>query len=132
MKIRVVASSSKKNMDMSINFRRKVSSSTSFHGMFSFLLIDIYSTNQLCSVHREFGTFNERNFANNRATIPQIQSQSPSVAFNRRNLEEQQAALNLAYLATTNTNPDGTQQLIDALIVRLPIVITLRLCLETT
>ncbi|KAJ8058786.1 hypothetical protein OCU04_011774 [Sclerotinia nivalis] len=65
-------------------------------------------------IHREFGQYNQRSFANNRTSIPKPRSQT--VEFSRRDIDEQQAALNLAYLATANPSINLTQSLIDALI----------------
>ncbi|RAL60534.1 hypothetical protein DID88_009730 [Monilinia fructigena] len=65
-------------------------------------------------IHREFGQYNQRSFIKNRSSVPQ--SRSPIVEFNRRGIDEQQAALNLAYLATANPSINLTQSLIDALI----------------
>ncbi|KAI9641532.1 hypothetical protein NHQ30_010344 [Ciborinia camelliae] len=65
-------------------------------------------------IHREFGQYNQRSFSSNRASIPKPRPQT--VEFNRRNIDEQQAALNLAYLATANPTMNLTQSLIDALI----------------
>ena len=67
------------------------------------------------SVHREFGHYNQRSFANRRASIPKPRLQTTE--FDSRSLDEQQAALNLAYLATANPTINLTQTLIDALIV---------------
>ncbi|ESZ92138.1 hypothetical protein SBOR_7469 [Sclerotinia borealis F-4128] len=67
-------------------------------------------------IHREFGQYNQRSFANNRTSIPSLQSRPQIVEFNRRDIDEQQAALNLAYLATANPSINLTQDLIDALI----------------
>lgn len=68
------------------------------------------------SIHREFGQYSQRSFPNNRTSIPS-KPKSQTIPFNRRGLDEQQAALNLAYLATTDPNINLTQTLIDALIV---------------
>ncbi|QSZ29449.1 hypothetical protein DSL72_003963 [Monilinia vaccinii-corymbosi] len=65
-------------------------------------------------VHREFGQYNQRSFTKNRATI--APSRPPTIEFSRRGIDEQQAALNLAYLATANPSINLTQSLIDALI----------------
>ncbi|EMR90381.1 putative phd-finger domain-containing protein [Botrytis cinerea BcDW1] len=65
-------------------------------------------------VHREFGHYNQRSFANRRASIPKPRLQTTE--FDSRSLDEQQAALNLAYLATANPTINLTQTLIDALI----------------
>ncbi|APA14982.1 hypothetical protein sscle_14g097520 [Sclerotinia sclerotiorum 1980 UF-70] len=65
-------------------------------------------------IHREFGQYNQRSFTNNRTSIPKPRSQT--VDFSRRDIDEQQAALNLAYLATANPSINLTQSLIDALI----------------
>jgi hypothetical protein len=78
------------------------------------------------SVHREFGEYSQRDIAKHAVSRTQP-SPSPSLTpvptqsnpFTMRSLDEQQAALNLAYLANSNPQIGITQNLIDTLIVSL-------------
>jgi hypothetical protein len=82
--------------------------------------------NFIRSVHREFGEYSQRDIAKHAVSRSQP-SPSPSLTppptqsnpFATRSLDEQQAALNLAYLANSNPDIGITQTLIDTLIVSL-------------
>ncbi|KAM3083152.1 hypothetical protein ACMFMG_003813 [Clarireedia jacksonii] len=79
-------------------------------------------------VHREFGEYSQRDIAKHAISrsqpspspSPSTPTPTQSTPFTIRSLDEQQAALNLAYLANSNLDIGITQNLIDTLIAEAP------------
>ncbi|PQE18868.1 phd-finger domain-containing protein [Rutstroemia sp. NJR-2017a BBW] len=70
-------------------------------------------------VHREFGEYSQRDISKKLAPKPPSSPPQPN-PFTIYSLDEQQAALNLLYLANSNPNISVTQNLIDTLIAKAP------------